>query len=216
MAGGELRGAQIAAGLNLAKRTRGVQIAAGANYATRLDGAQLAPLNIARSGTGTQIGVANVAGEGAGARIGVLNFAARNHGFQVGVVNIAAHDDGESLALLNLIGDGIHEASVYATELMVTNFGLKLGGRHLYTHLIHRLPTGRRPRGRPRALHTLQPALGVRRGSRLALPRRPGPSPLCRGRGGHRCSSERPATCPATLRKWHPCARRSGCGCTAT
>jgi hypothetical protein len=134
VAGGEQRGAQLAAGLNLANRTRGVQIAAGANYSKRLDGAQIAPLNIAASGTGAQIGVANVAGEATGARIGVLNFAARNHGFQLGVVNIAAHDDGESLALLNLIGDGIHEAEVYATELMVTNFGLKLGGRHLYTH----------------------------------------------------------------------------------
>ncbi|MFL5305954.1 MAG: caspase domain-containing protein [Polyangia bacterium] len=136
VAGGELRGTQIAAGLNLANEARGVQIAAGANYATRLDGAQLAPLNIARSGSGTQIGVANVVGEETGVRIGVLNFAARNHGFQFGVVNVAAHDDGESLALLNLIGDGIHEASIYATDLMLTNFGIKLGGRHLYTHFM--------------------------------------------------------------------------------
>ncbi len=136
VATGELRGAQLAAGVNVARRMRGAQLAAGANVAERLEGVQLAPLNIAQAGSGAQIGVANVAGEGSGARIGVLNFAARNHGFQVGVVNIAAHDDGESLALLNLIGDGIHEASIYATELMVTNFGLKLGGRHLYTHLM--------------------------------------------------------------------------------
>ncbi|HVT08175.1 MAG TPA: caspase family protein [Polyangia bacterium] len=135
VAGGQSSGAQIAAGLNIANEMRGVQIAAGANFAVQSNGAQLAPLNIVRSGAGAQIGVANVAGEGSGARIGVLNFAARNHGFQLGVVNVAAHDDGESLALLNLIGDGIHEAAVYATELMVTNVGLKLGGRHLYTNL---------------------------------------------------------------------------------
>jgi len=135
IAGGDVRGAQLAAGVNVARGLRGVQLAAGINLAARLEGAQLAPLNIAQTGSGAQIGVANVVGEASGARIGVLNFAARNHGFQLGVVNIAAHDDGESLAVLNLIGDGIHEAAVYATELMVTNFGLKLGGRHLYTNL---------------------------------------------------------------------------------
>ncbi|HVV17598.1 MAG TPA: caspase family protein [Polyangia bacterium] len=135
VAAAAMHGAQIGAGLNVATRARGAQIAVGANLADRLDGAQIAPLNVARTGAGAQIGVVNVAGEAGGARIGVLNFAARNHGFQLGVVNIAAQDDGESLALLNLIGDGIHEAAIYATELMLTNFGLKLGGRHLYTNL---------------------------------------------------------------------------------
>ncbi len=65
----------------------------------------------------------------------MVNVGGRNQGFQLGVVNIAAHDDGESLALLNLIGNGIHEAAVYATDVLATNVALKLGGKHLYTTL---------------------------------------------------------------------------------
>ena len=57
----------------------------------------------------------------------------RRHGFQFGVVNVAQHDDGESFALINLIGNGIHDVALYATDTMLTNLGFKLGGRHLYT-----------------------------------------------------------------------------------
>ena len=149
-----------------------------------------------------------------GARIGVINLAARNHGFQFGVVNIAAHDDGESLALLNLIGDGIHEASIYATEMMITNVGVKLGGRHLYTHL----------------------TIGYQPGDALAAgpehftrsSRRWGSAPGWAGAfrsSGAACATSRSkptrssfaptGTCPATLRRWHRCVPRSGCGCFA-
>ncbi len=133
---GDGSGAQIAAGVNVVTAGfRGAQIAGGLNLAQTVHGAQIAPANYAQDASGTQIGVANVAGEARGVRIGVLNLAGRNHGFQLGVVNVAAHDDGESLALLNLIGDGIHEAAIYATDVLATNLALKLGGKHLYTTL---------------------------------------------------------------------------------
>jgi hypothetical protein len=48
---------------------------------------------------------------------------------------VAEHDDGESFAIINLIGNGIHDVTVFATDVMFTNLGVKLGGRHLYTHI---------------------------------------------------------------------------------
>jgi len=133
---GDGSGAQVVAGVNVATGTfRGLQLSGGLNLAGTSRGAQIAPANYAQQATGTQIGVANAAGEAWGARIGVVNVAGQNHGFQLGVINVAAHDDGESLALINLIGDGIHEAAVYATDVLPMNVALKLGGRHLYTAL---------------------------------------------------------------------------------
>ncbi|HXU64663.1 MAG TPA: caspase family protein [Polyangia bacterium] len=133
---GDGRGAQIAAGLNLATGVfRGLQLSAGVNLAGTSRGAQIAVANYAQQSDGAQLGVVNAAGEAWGARIGVLNVAGHSHGFQLGVVNIAAHDDGESLALINLIGDGIHEAAIYASDVLPMNVAFKLGGRHLYTAL---------------------------------------------------------------------------------
>ena len=60
----------------------------------------------------------------------------QRRGFQFGLVNVAKHDDGESFALVNIIGNGIHDVSLFATDIMVTNIGVKLGGRHLYTNFI--------------------------------------------------------------------------------
>jgi hypothetical protein len=36
---------------------------------------------------------------------------------------------------LSLIGNGIHDLAFYATDAMLTNMVVKLGGRHLYTSL---------------------------------------------------------------------------------
>jgi hypothetical protein len=68
--------------------------------------------------------------------LGVVNATGDSHGFSFGVVNVAKHDDGESFALVNLVGNGIHDVSLFATDVMVSNIGLKFGGRHLYTNLI--------------------------------------------------------------------------------
>ena len=45
----------------------------------------------------------------------------------------AARDDGESFAVLSLIGNGIHYVALFATDALLSNVAIKLGGRHLYT-----------------------------------------------------------------------------------
>ncbi len=133
---GAYRGSQMAAGVNFADSLHGAQFAAGLNLARHLEGAQIGVVNYAQDAGGAQIGVVNGAGRGAGARIGVVNVASEAHGFQLGVINVAARqDDGESFALINLIGNGIHEATFFATDVMATNLAFKFGGRHLYTTL---------------------------------------------------------------------------------
>jgi len=63
-----------------------------------------------------------------------VNAARRTtRGFTLGVINVAPHDDGESFGVLNFIGNGIHDAYAYASDLFLTNVGVKLGSRHLYT-----------------------------------------------------------------------------------
>ncbi|HXI58763.1 MAG TPA: hypothetical protein VNO55_22000, partial [Polyangia bacterium] len=119
---GSMVGVQLAGGAGVVEQGRGLQVAGGINLAKTFTGMQLAPFNYAESLHGLQLGVVNAAGE--------------SHGFRFGVVNIARHDDGESFALINLIGNGIHDLSLFASDVMVTNVGLKLGGRHLYTNLI--------------------------------------------------------------------------------
>jgi hypothetical protein len=65
----------------------------------------------------------------------VVNVARESRGFQFGVVNVAERDDGESFALVNLIGNGIHDVALYASDTMLSNLAVKLGGRHLFTSL---------------------------------------------------------------------------------
>ena len=133
---GSFRGAQFAAGVNAAESLRGAQFSGGLNLARHLEGAQVGVINYGQEVNGAQIGVVNGAGQTAGARIGVVNVAGEAHGFQLGVVNIASRqEDGESLALINLIGNGIHEATVFATDVLAANVAVKFGGRHLYTML---------------------------------------------------------------------------------
>jgi hypothetical protein len=132
---GEARGVQIAGGINGARTARGFQLAGGLNVGEHVDGMQLAPANVAAEMRGFQLGVVNVAGAASGFRLGVVNVARQSRGFQLGIVNVAAHDDGESFALVNLIGNGIHDVAFYASDTMLSNLALKLGGRHLFTSL---------------------------------------------------------------------------------
>jgi caspase domain-containing protein len=132
-----MNGLQMAGGANWAGDGHGLQVAGGVNLAKVFDGVQLAPVNYAETVTGTQIGVVNTARYSAsGFRLGVVNATRDGHGFQLGVINVARHHDGESFALINIIGNGIHDVSLFATDVMATNIGFKLGGRHLYTNLI--------------------------------------------------------------------------------
>jgi hypothetical protein len=131
-------GLQMAGGANWAGRGRGTQIAGGINIAKSFKGFQLAPINYAdASSDGAQVGVVNIArGTAEGLRFGVVNAAGATRGFSFGVVNVAKHEDGESFALLNFVGNGIHDVSLFATDVLATNIGLKFGGRHLYTNLM--------------------------------------------------------------------------------
>jgi hypothetical protein len=129
------RGAQLAGGVNVAEDARGLQLVGGVNLARSFRGAQIGPINVAQEMSGAQIGVVNASGAASGARIGVINVSKRSRGFQLGVINVAEHDDGESYAVLNFIGNGIHDVTVFSTDVMLTNIGVKLGSRHLYTHL---------------------------------------------------------------------------------
>ena len=180
----DMKGLQMAGGANWVGDGRGLQMAGGVNLAKTFTGLQMAPVNYADTMDGLQLGVVNVARTAAsGFRFGVVNVAGESHGFQFGVVNVAKHDDGESFALINLIGNGIHDVSLFATDVMATNVGFKLGGRHLYTNLIAGYQPGDELRGRARALLGRHQALRHRRGHRLALPRRARPARLRRARG---------------------------------
>ena len=133
----DMKGFQLAGGVNAADVGRGLQIAGGANLATSFNGLQLGTVNYAENVRGMQFGVINAAKFSTdGFRLGVVNVARDSRGFQFGVINVAKHDDGESFALINVIGNGIHDVSLFATDVMAANIGFKLGGRHLYTNLI--------------------------------------------------------------------------------
>jgi len=135
---GFMKGFQLAGGINWAGNGSGLQIAGGANVSVKdFTGLQLSTVNYADSIDGMQLGVLNVARSHAGGfRLGVVNVAGESHGFSFGVINVAKRDEGESFALINLVGNGIHNVSLFASDVMATNIGFKFGGRHLYTNLI--------------------------------------------------------------------------------
>jgi hypothetical protein len=160
---GTVVGAQLAAGANFTKAVAGVQLALGFNVAERFRGLQIANANSADDARGLQLGIYNFASQIDGAQIGFINgsdelrglsiglvnqaqtlsglqlapvnIAGEARGLQVGLVNLAARAQGESVALLSLVGDGIHELALYASDTMWANFAVKLGARHLYTAL---------------------------------------------------------------------------------
>jgi hypothetical protein len=135
---GETKGLQLSGGINWAGRGSGLQVAGGANVVTKdFTGLQLSTVNYADAVDGFQLGVLNVGRTSAsGFRLGVVNVAGETHGFSFGVINVARREEGESFALINLVGNGIHNVSLFATDVLATNIGFKLGGRHLYTNII--------------------------------------------------------------------------------
>jgi hypothetical protein len=135
LADGTMTGLQMGGGFTAARQLTGLQMAGGVALAEDVTGVQLAPVNGARTERGMQLGVVNYADDGGGLRFGVVNVARRTRGLQFGVVNVAGEDDGESFAIINAIGNGIHDVAVYATDSMLTNMAVKLGGRHLFTSI---------------------------------------------------------------------------------
>ncbi|MGC3999564.1 MAG: hypothetical protein QM767_19815 [Anaeromyxobacter sp.] len=127
---------------------RGVQLASFANVAGDLRGLQWGGVNVTRRGVeGVQLAVVNVGGEVAGSQIGLVNVARKVHGLQLGVVNVAREADG-SVGALALVGDGRHQAELFATELTPLAAGVRLGGRRAYGVLTGGVQPEQRPSGR--------------------------------------------------------------------
>ncbi len=149
--GGATQGLQLGGALAWAGGdTLGVQGAGGVAI-TRgsVLGAQLAPLSIAGPVLGAQLGVVNVGGDVDGAQVGVVNIARRVRGLQLGVVNVS-DSTTVPLGLVSVIADGAFHVSAWSSETTLANVALKLGGRHVYTHV----DLGWNPRGSGRANET--------------------------------------------------------------
>ncbi len=132
--GGKARGGQVGV-INLTGgEHHGFEIGV-ANAADGLRGFQTGVANVTGAGRGFQLGVANVAGEMTGAQISVVNVGRKVRGLQFGVVNIAESVDGASIGIINIIGDGYNKVSLWSSDLLASNVGLKLGSKHAYTLL---------------------------------------------------------------------------------
>ncbi|MFP2906190.1 LA_2272 family surface repeat-containing protein [Pyxidicoccus sp. 3LFB2] len=137
VATGSVRGAQLGVGLNVAGGpVVGLQAAVGANVASEMSGLQMSSgVSYARHISGGQLSLINVGGQVNGAQVGLVNVAGRVKGAQVGLLNVAGHTEGESVGLLSFVGNGQAHVQVWGSDVSLTNVGLKLGGRHLYTLL---------------------------------------------------------------------------------
>jgi len=134
-AAGTFTGLQLAS-INVAESFTGLQLAA-INAAGAGTGMQLGAINVARRSHGFQLAAINVASEeSSGFQFGAINVARRAHGFQFGVINALGDDDGEAFGVITWANNGIHSASVYTSDTMLTNLALKLGTRHFYTSFI--------------------------------------------------------------------------------
>ncbi len=131
---GQLVGTQLAGGANISSGPmRGAQFAGGFNYAAAIAGVQGAPVNVAGSGSGAQLGVINIGGDVDGAQIGVLNIGSRVRGLQLGVLNLGGEVTGASVGLLSLVGNGQFHAEAWGSDVSLTNVGVKVGSRRVYT-----------------------------------------------------------------------------------
>jgi hypothetical protein len=124
---GSFTGTQVAGVQNLVSgNVRGVQVSGVTNIATRsVEGTQVGGLgNMAlKSLRGTQVA-------------GLFNYAKHMNGVQVGLINLADTSSGYSIGLLNLVRKGYHKVSVYSTEVMNLNVGLKTGNAKLYSIIL--------------------------------------------------------------------------------
>jgi hypothetical protein len=127
-------------------------------------GLQMAPVAIAGPVRGAQVGVLNIGGDVDGAQIGVVNIAHRVRGAQLGVLNLADSATAP-IGLVNVIQDGTFRVSAWTSETTAANVALKLGGRHVYSHL----DLGWNPRGSGRAVsHGLATPVGTGLGWQLS------------------------------------------------
>jgi len=159
----EGQGLQVGA-LNGAAGFAGVQLGV-VNCAQNMIGADVGLVNLSRSSAGLSLGLLNIAGglpfrscgsedipseiDGiaigglnvthtqAGLLVGAVNIVGEIRGLTIGAINVTrSSSGGESLAIINLVGGGIHDLALYATEAFWSNLALDLGSRHLYTRWI--------------------------------------------------------------------------------
>jgi hypothetical protein len=141
----DVEGAQLAAGINLARGVDGVQLSAVINQARGdLDGVQVSSgLNLAERIKGMQVSIVNVGGDVDGAQIGIVNVARDVNGAQIGLVNVAREVDGVSLAYVPYSERGRTQAVVWFSSSMPTNLGVRF-----HTGALYVMPTlGYDPRG---------------------------------------------------------------------
>lgn len=117
----DVHGLQLSGGVNIARgEVRGVQ-AAGL-------------LNIGRV-EGLQIGLINVSAEIKGLQVGIFNVARKIDGFQLGLVNITDSLSGESLGVANLLKPGSIHLSLWGSNSLLGNAGLKFSSKYTYSIL---------------------------------------------------------------------------------
>jgi len=152
---GEVEALQVAAGVNVAGRdVRVGQAAVGANVAAgSVWGVQLAGggnvtggsmrglqwamgFNRASDVTGLQVALVNVGGDVTGAQLGLINVARVVTGAQLGLVNVSEEVKGIPVGLLSFEKKGQFHVELYGSDIQLTNFAVKFGGKYLYTALL--------------------------------------------------------------------------------
>jgi hypothetical protein len=118
------------------KDIHGLQLSGGASITRgEVHGVQAAGLvNVGRV-HGVQIGIINVSAEVKGLQLGVFNVARKMDGFQLGLINITDSLNGESLGLANLLRPGAIHLSVWGSNSLNGNIGLKFASKYAYSLL---------------------------------------------------------------------------------
>ncbi|HEX8540031.1 MAG TPA: caspase family protein, partial [Cystobacter sp.] len=58
------------------------------------------------------------------------------HGAQVGLINVAEEVHGAPVGLLSFVKQGQLHLELWSSDIMLTNVGVKLGGRHVYSTFV--------------------------------------------------------------------------------
>ncbi|PTL84822.1 caspase family protein [Vitiosangium sp. GDMCC 1.1324] len=139
VAGGSFEGLQSSAGFNVARGDfLGLQAAAALNVAGgSLRGVQFSSgLNRANGVTGLQAALVNIGGDVTGLQMGLVNVAGVVSGVQLGLVNIAEEVKGAPIGLLSFEKKGQFHVEFWSSDIQLVNFGVKFGGKYMYTTLL--------------------------------------------------------------------------------
>lgn len=123
---GDVEGMQNALGVASARDMRGFQGAAVAS-AERVDGAQFGLVATSDDVDGMQAGLIASADRVQGFQLGLLTLADEVDGMQMGLITVADELDGVAFALFPIVGNGLKEVELFATELALANLGMRLG-----------------------------------------------------------------------------------------